>query len=369
MNKLCFVANLPKYALGGAERQAMFIADAMSKRAFDVHVITASTEERARTVHEANMTIHELRGVRSGRVPTPVDTALQMWEYYRLVTAVNADVYYQRSSGALTGVVAAACRNVRRPLVFGSSHLWDATLNLDGVFFYDSPLEQIRISGRMYRYGASHSRVIIAQTEQIASLFRTKLPKSDVRCIRTPVLSPIQTKSGDKPYVVSIARLVWYKRPQAVLKVARMLPEVTFVLAGYGEMESTIREESAKIPNLTFLGRQSPEDALRLMREARVFLNTSEAEGFPNTLSESLSCETPYVSFYDPDEVICRYGLGAHVHSLEEAAAAIRKYVSDEEESRRTGVRGREYLLRFHNPDSIARQYETLFAELSKSHR
>jgi glycosyltransferase involved in cell wall biosynthesis len=368
MIKLCIVANQPKYALGGAERQAMFIAEALSKRGFDVHVITASTEEHTRTVNEANVTFHELKR-RSGQVPDAVGTALRMWECYRLIAAVSADVYYQRSSGVMTGVAAAACRKVGRPLVFGSSSLWEATVNLDGVFFFDSPLEQIRLSGRIYRYGVSHSRVIIAQTEQIANLFRSRLPKSDVRHIPTPVLaSPIQEKKYDHPYALSIARLDWVKRPQAVLKVARMLPEVTFMLAGYGPMETAIREESAKIHNMIFLGRQSPEDALRLIRQARVFLNTSVAEGFPNTLSESLSSETPYVSFYDPDEIICRYGLGAHVHSLEEAAAAIKKYVSDEEESKRVGARGRDYLLKFHNPDVIARQYETLFTELSKSH-
>jgi glycosyltransferase involved in cell wall biosynthesis len=266
-------------------------------------------------------------------------------------------------------VVAAACRNIGRPLVFGSSSLWEATLNLDGFFFFDSPLERNRFTGHMYRYGVSHSRVIVAETEQIAALFRKRLPKSDVRHIPDPVLgSPPQERRNREPYAVSISRLIWYKRPRAFLQIARMLPDVKFMMAGFGPMEAEIREESARIPNLSFVGRQSPENALSLIRQARVFVNTSAVEGFPNTLSESLICETPYVSFYDPDEIICRYGLGAHVRSLGEAASAVRRYTSDEEEFKRVGARGREYLKRFHDTDSITRQYENLFADLSRSH-
>jgi glycosyltransferase involved in cell wall biosynthesis len=126
-------------------------------------------------------------------------------------------------------------------------------------------------------------------------------------------------------------------------------------------MEAEIIEMAEKIPNLTFLGFVSPEESSSLTCRASVFVNTSIVEGFPNTLLEAASAGTAYVSFVDPDEVICQYALGTHVSSIEELVESVRRISGDEALRRQICRNGRDYIAKYHNADRIADAYSELF--------
>src|SRR5207237_4985351 len=79
----------------------------------------------------------------------------------------------------------------------------------------------------------------------------------------------------------------------------------------YGE----VRREAARRPNLVFHGRLSYHDASALYARARLLVNTSEVEGFPNSYLQAWINGVPVVSYLDPGGVIARNGLGATVGS------------------------------------------------------
>jgi glycosyltransferase involved in cell wall biosynthesis len=65
------------------------------------------------------------------------------------------------------------------------------------------------------------------------------------------------------------------------------------------------------------------------MARSRVFVNTSESEGFPNTYLQAWARGTPVVAFFDPDGVIAREGLGRTVRDLGQMQAAVHELLTN----------------------------------------
>jgi glycosyltransferase involved in cell wall biosynthesis len=97
---------------------------------------------------------------------------------------------------------------------------------------------------------------------------------------------------AEGPVVASVGRLITIKRPDRLLAVARLLPEVTFVVAGEGPL---LGETRLKAPgNVRFLGWRA--DVETVWAAADVALLTSDNEGMPVSLIEAALCGTPAVS-------------------------------------------------------------------------
>ena len=159
-----------------------------------------------------------------------------------------------------------------------------------------------------------------------------------------------------------VSRLVSYRSPLLFLELAKTLPDIRFVLAGYGPMEDEVRELSSRIPNVEFKGRVSPSESNKLMTEALLYVNTSSVEGFPNTLLEAASAGTPYVAFFDPDEVICKYSLGFHVSDFAGLVASVEALIGDSSLRDKIAKNGRIYIRTCHDKTEISDLYSRLFS-------
>lgn len=264
----------------------------------------------------------------------------------------------------MTGVVGLICRMINRPLVFGSSSYWNSNDDLSGRMHEDSILVTLRLASPLYRYGLNRTDAIITQTDTMARQFKKRMPKKNVRHI--PPLAILKTncaQKDDPPFVLYVSRLIWYRKPFLFLSVAEALPETRFVLAGYGPLERAVKDRAQRMANVSYVGPVAPDEASRLIQRASLFLNTSLVEGFPNTLLEALACRTPYVSVFDPDEVICKYGLGVHARSFRELVDGVRHLVNDKDERTRIAINGLKYMNLFHDTNSIAREYQRLFVD------
>jgi glycosyltransferase involved in cell wall biosynthesis len=95
----------------------------------------------------------------------------------------------------------------------------------------------------------------------------------------------------DTPIVLWMARMAPVKNPGLALEVANLLPEVSFLMAGGGDL---FEETKGKAPtNVLLLGWV---DAAEVIPVADVFLSTSLNEGVPYSLIEVQSCGIPIVA-------------------------------------------------------------------------
>jgi glycosyltransferase involved in cell wall biosynthesis len=93
---------------------------------------------------------------------------------------------------------------------------------------------------------------------------------------------------------------------------------------------------------------------------ARIFLNTSSIEGFPNTFLQAWIRAVPVVSFFDPDGMIRRLQLGAVPASLDDMRESIRGLLEVDVYRENTGRRAREFACREFTSAAAARYIELL---------
>jgi len=362
--RVCLICDYVGNFLGGAERQVLAIAELLEGRGFDVTIISKSGDNSRTQELQSGVKVRQVGRVRSKGVGKYIDFANLILGMREAIRGENADVYYQRTASIMTGFVGLFCQQLGKPFIFGSSSYWDSNDNLNGHMREDTVLSTLRMASPVYRYGLKNASAIVTQTEEMKHQFERRFPMKYVT--RIPSVAILKSSSPEKalpPFVLYVSRLFWYRRPLIFLEVAKALPEINFVLAGYGPLEDIVRRESRSIGNLTFLGRVTPEESAELMRSAALFLNTSLIEGFPNTLLEALASRTSYVTLFDPDEVVCRYGLGGHGRTLREVISLVKTIMEHPEVRLDHAKNGEAYLRELHDPEVVAGQYERLLLE------
>jgi glycosyltransferase involved in cell wall biosynthesis len=273
---------------------------------------------------------------------------------------VDADVYYQSPAGAATGITAWFCRRHGKRFI--------ARIASDLACIPGKQLIRFWRDRKIYEYGLRHADLIVAQSEQQRTLLRQNYG------LKSEVLDmAVEMPSGPQPEkdidVLWVSNLRPVKRPEVVLELARRLPDVRFTLAGGAlpgaeDYYRSIRNAASAIPNLTCPGAVPYDEVGTLFSRARLFLNTSQIEGFPNTFLQAWVRGVPVVAFFDPDGLIRQRQLGHTATDLEDMVAAIRRLLGDDAERTRIGERARAHAVAQFGPKHIASRYLEMLAAL-----
>ena len=98
-------------------------------------------------------------------------------------------------------------------------------------------------------------------------------------------------RKPDQSTVLWLGRFVDVKRPEAVIELAKALPDVNFIFAGEGPLKSSI--EKNKLDNLYFVGWQ---DRDVLLSATDILISTSRSEGMPLAIIEAQMCGIPVIA-------------------------------------------------------------------------
>jgi glycosyltransferase involved in cell wall biosynthesis len=253
----------------------------------------------------------------------------------------HADIYYTSCAGALLGQVTLFAR------LHGARVIFRIASNSD----CDPAALLIRYwrDKRLYRYGLRRADLVLAQTpEQSHALL-----KNFRRASR--VVPSLTDTAGRRPDFVERAGILWVgniralKRPELLFEAASRLPHLQFHIIG-GPMPGSeglyaaVREQARRLANVRFHGPVPYHEVGEFYERARVFVGTSEIEGFPNTYLQAWSRGTPVVAFLDPEHLIARNGMGRAVTTVSEMCEAIVKLSSDAGAWETASQRSREYM-------------------------
>jgi glycosyltransferase involved in cell wall biosynthesis len=129
----------------------------------------------------------------------------------------------------------------------------------------------------------------------------------------------------------------------------------------------TIEKEAKTIPNLDFLGFVPYHKIQHYYRNAAIFINTSQIEGFPNTFLESWVSGTPVISLnVDPDEVICKERIGFHSKAFEQLLLDVNRLFQDKNLREEMGMNAKKYVQQHHDLNMITTEFEQLITSLEK---
>jgi len=269
--------------------------------------------------------------------------------------AADADVYYASCAGAMAGVVAAFCRRHRRRFVFRVASDADcapATLMLDAAR-----------DRMLYRYGLRRADAVLVQTRRQAELL---LRNYGVRAGTAGMFSDLPASVPG--FGARAADLLWLanmrpmKRPGWFIDIARQAPELRCVMAGGAHpneaaLYRSVAGAALALPNLRFHGQLRFGATRALFAAARIFVNTSSFEGFPNTYLQAWANGVPVIATFDPDGLIAAEGLGVVVDSAGAAVAQARALLASPLRWTDCSARCRAYAETRLAPDSVAAPY------------
>lgn len=271
---------------------------------------------------------------------------------------IDADLYYQSPAGAPTGITAWFCRRHGKRFI--------TRIASDLACMPGKQLIRFWRDRKIYEYGLRKADLIVAQSEQQRTLLRQNYGlKSEVLDMAVDMPSgPPPTKDIDVLWVSNFRPV---KRPEVVLDLARRLPQVQFVVAGGAlpgaeEYFHSVRQAASALPNVTCPGAVPYAEVGSLFSRARIFLNTSEIEGFPNTFLQAWVRGVPVVTFFDPDSLIKQRQLGLTAADFEDMVRAIQLLLEEPEERERAGQRARAYAVATFGAKHIASRYLEMLA-------
>ncbi|HEV7608197.1 MAG TPA: glycosyltransferase family 4 protein [Steroidobacteraceae bacterium] len=344
----------PKY-IGGEAIQHVLLAKAWRDLGHDVSMIVHDEGQGARTeVDGIKVIAAHTRdgGIRGLRFFHPRATKL-----LSALIAADADVYYQSPAGANTGITAWFCRATDRRFIFRVASDSDCGLEHERIQFWRDR--------KLYHFGLRRANLIASQTDYQARLLRENHRLESV-VLNMMVEVPRTTAAVDKDIdVLWVSNLRALKRPELALELARQLPQVKFTLAGgpmpggqtyYDDVEAS----AARLSNVTMLGPVRYRDSGTLFDRARIFINTSTIEGFPNTFLQAWIRSVPVVTFFDPDGLVKRFALGRVASSLDEMREAIRDLVENQAGRDTLGRNAREFAMGEYTTGVAARYLDIL---------
>jgi glycosyltransferase involved in cell wall biosynthesis len=160
------------------------------------------------------------------------------------------------------------------------------------------------------------------------------------------------------------------KQLEHFLDLAASLPGLRFALVGGFDINGSVdlrtstEERLSNLRNVSFLGPQKAEDVIALLAHSKVLVNTSIAEGFPNSMLEAWSVGVPVVSlFIDPGGVIEREQIGLLSRTkcrLRDNVLALSLMRKRNEEA---GRRGLAYVRREHSLEAICKALAQAFPD------
>ena len=296
--------------VGGAELQSWIIARELAKdRKFKVYFIVKAPEDGIEIVN--NVTVFKVR------YRNPIIGYLKI---LKAMININADVYYQRTGGIATIFVSFFCRIFKKRFIFHVSR----DEQLDRGYPYDKPI----FIKKLYKISVNLADTIIVQN----SYQKRKIHYGKVFLIPNIIeVKNIDIKKDN--YILWVASISNAKKPELFIELAKRLPEYKFIMIGNvsdKRLYEKIKDEMNKIKNLKYLGFKPFKEADEYFKRAKIFVNTSILEGFPNTFLQAWRYGTPVVSLnVDPDEIICKYKLGFHSKSIEKMVEDIKRLYED----------------------------------------
>jgi len=364
--KLCFLGQdnlsvlapgLCRDAVGGEPVQQTLLARALARRGHDVSMVAADLGQPDGAqwggvrVFKSYAPAAGLPGL---RFVHPRWTGL-----WSALARADAELYYTSCAGMQVGLLAMFCARHGRRFVFRAAS--------------DADCDPARLLVRyardrwLYGWGLRRAGAILVQSAaQAQALARNfGLPSRLAGMLVEPPPPPARRDID----VLWVGNLRGLKRPDRMLALARRLPEarvhmVGGPLPGEEALFREVRRMAESLGNVTFHGRLPYRETCALYNRARLLVNTSDVEGFPNADLQAWVRGVPVATLIDPDRVIEREGLGAAAGSPAELGGAVRRLLEDAGERRSASERCRAYMAREYGEERVLGAYLDTFAEV-----
>ena len=360
---------------GGAESQALRLAEAMRARNVDVRVVTQRRRSLPPTEVHHDVPIHRVRTLEGGHLAALsflVTSFAWLFRHRREYDVVHAN---RTTSGLIAGVAAIL---LRRPVVCKLT---------GGAEIADKGFRDTRLGRLKMRVLRSVVTRFVAITEAIErDLIAVGIPRDKIVRIpngieprsASPGTMSVRPELGiapNAPVASFVGRLIPEKGVDWLLEawrtVARARPDARLLIVGDGPHRHALGEKAAALGisgSVVFLGHRP--DVERVLDGSDLFALPSYREGMSNALLEAMIAGLPVVVSDDLAggnvEIVTNEedGLVVPLGSAPALANAMLRLFADAPFRRRLGERARATVTRRFSIETVADLYLSLYQDV-----
>lgn len=358
--KICFVTDkVPKYRIGGAERQCFEVGKELAAKGHEVHM----TSRRFSEDQPDDETIDGINVHTFGTVPGDgyevIDYLRTRKDFFQTLRDVDCDLYHNTPPSPLTGLTRLFTQATNKRFTFALAHERD----------YDREYWTKKGARRrlLYYYGIKRADARVALADYMQEGLKSSFGLDSTRIyIGHPVPAETPDLEEKENKVIWMARLVPWKEPEKFIELAKSVtaPGWTFHLIGDGDDEEYVdhlKELASDVDSIQFEGAVEPGKDTEWFERAKLFVDTSNSAGFSNTFIQSWLQRTPVASLnLDPDSFIESTRSGIPPTDFETFSAQVQELLEDEQ-ALEEAYANTSFAKETFGISEIAEQYESLF--------
>jgi glycosyltransferase involved in cell wall biosynthesis len=281
-----------------------------------------------------------------------------MTRTWQALNRADADIYMMKCASAGVALVTLFCKLHKRKFIYRLA----SALESDGTY-----IKQNLVVGRLFAWSLRKAAMVFAQNavdaenlKRTTGIEATVIPNGH----RIPAM-----EKHKRDTILWVGRDVAIKNPERFLELAKALPNEHFTIVcqtpnndrHYAELIA----KAATTPNLQFIRHVPFNQIDAYFQRAKVLVNTSDSEGFPNTFIQACKAGTAILSFnVNPDGFLDTHGCGLYCDGDITLLVSNLRYMLENERFIEFGIKARRYVEQYHDITRIAEQYKRLFQNL-----
>jgi len=337
---------------GGAEVDLYYLATELAKDyGFSVSCVVADYgQPDVETIENVEL----IRSINFGK--NAITGAIRIW---RALRKADADIYIIKTASMGVPLVAAFCRLYNKTFIYRTAH----SCECDGTY-----LRNHKFAGRLFADSLRSAKIVFTQNASDKEKLKATIAvDAQVMPNGHRLFEPA---SSQRNSILWVGRSADFKRPQLFLDLAEKFPDEKFVMvcqqATGDKRYAQLHARAETISNLQFHQRIAFDEIDRCFQDAKIFVNTSTAEGFPNTFIAASMQSAAIVSLnVNPDGFLDKYSCGIScsddISKLNEAVGFMlssQRYIE-------LGLNGRKYVEENHDIAKIIERYKHILLQLS----
>lgn len=337
---------------GGAEVEFYYLATELARdKNYQVSFIVADHGQPDAEVRQ-NVTLIKTADI----TKHPYLGSYTLWQALR---RADAHVYVRMMCSLIAPLIALFCLRHHRKFVYRTA----STSECDNTYIKKHPFR-----GRAFIWALGKADGVVAQNHSSAqSLLKTTGAASQV--IRNAHPVPTQGKT-QRDIILWVGRSADLKRPLLFVQLAKEHPHQKFVMICQKDITDTCYDQltaQAKLLNNFELISHVPfHQTHQYFQRARLFVNTSIYEGFPNTFTQAAIAATPILSLsVNPDAFLDKHHCGLCADNNQSRFNEMFNTLLDPQTAQRLGNNAHQYALNTNDITKIIKIYKNIFQQIT----
>lgn len=353
LNAYCLFNPASQAPMGGAELDIYTLAYGL-KSQYHVTVVTGDWGQLGYEVYDG-ITVMPSVSFRQGGY------ARNIFRLWQALHNARADTYLSTGAGVEVGIISLFCLLHKKKYIYRTAH--DMDCNGDYI-------ARNGIRGLVYQFGLKRAHAIVTSVIRHRELLTNRYPHliTKITQINLGMLIPRSDKKPpQKTYILWVARCETWKNPNLFLDLVETLPKQKFVMICPPQphiqvLFDQVMARAQGLPNVTFIPSVPFKDIQSYFDNAKLFVNTSDSEGFTYTLIQSGIARTPVVYFaVNPDDVITTNALGSYAGgNKKKFLTEIRLILSNDIQWRKASRAIHRYVTKYHDIHVLVQKWVTL---------